>query len=204
MEYVVVTLSSPYLKAKHSSKTEEYTKDLLFPLDTPQYILVETLIDAFNIDINKNKLRGFLGTRHKKTLRDVGVKYGDFLVLDFEEILAKASLVCVDGPEFDLMREDVIIGCHPDADIDLRSVPNQEFVSRRHAKIICRDDKYYIMALDSLNGTYVDGEEVLQGKKVLLKVAFSNEEDLAQKASIIRLGASGKESIKVFVKKRRK
>lgn len=202
MEYVVVTLTFPYLKAKYPREIEKHAKDLLFPLDTPQHILIETLIDALDIDIDKNKLRGFLSTyqkgrmivfRPEKTLRDVGIKYGDFLILDFQEILAKASLVCMDGPEFDLERDDAIIGCHPDADIDLRSVPNQEYVSRRHAKILCRGGKYYIIALDSLNGTYVGENEVVSGKEILLK-----------KGDIIRFGASDERAVKMYIRKRTK
>ena len=193
MESVVVTLTSPYLKEKHP-------RDLLLPLDTPQYIIVNTLVDALNIDIDENILRGFLSTHKKgneetfsleKTLRDVGVKYGDFLILDFQEIVARASLICIDGPEFDLDRNVTIIGCHPDADIDLRSVPKQELVSGIHAKIIQRNEDYYLIDMQSTNGTYISQRTISSGEEILL-----------EKDSIIHLGAPDEQSIRVYIKRR--
>jgi uncharacterized ubiquitin-like protein YukD len=189
METVAVTLTSPYLQTKEA-------KDLLLPLNTPQYILVNALAEALNIKIEENTLRGVLSTHRngkkeifplEKTLRDVGIKFGDLLVLDFQEISAQATLICVDGPEFDLTSDEVMIGCDPKADIDLRSVPKQEFISGTHAKITFDSKNYYLEDFESKNGTYLN--EIPVGGKVLL-----------EDGDTFRLGASDAQGIRMSLK----
>jgi|APSaa5957512622_1039677.scaffolds.fasta_scaffold46672_2 hypothetical protein len=197
MESVAVTITSSYMR---ETNKENITRDLLLPLDTPQYILVSALVDALKIDLDKENLRGYFSTLInekkeplplEKTLRSIGIKYGDYLVLDFQVVSAQASLICEDGPEFDLERDEVTVGCDPDADIDLRSVPKQEIVSRYHAKIIYRDSNYYIMDMGSTNGTYIGGKLIPPSKEFIVK----NEE-------IILLGASDEKGVKLFIKRR--
>lgn len=195
METVAVTITSRYLKTKQA-------RDLLLPLNTPLYILVNALIEALNIDIEENTLRGVLSTNQhdkketfplEKTLRDVGVKFGDFLVLDFQEISAKATLICIDGPEFDLIRDETLLGCHPDVDVDLRGIPKQEFVSGTHAKITIQSGEYYLEDFDSRNGTFLDGAKIAPGEKKILK-----------DGDTFRLGASDLEGVRLSLKIQKK
>jgi len=189
METVAVTLTSHHLG-------RETRKDLLLPLDIPQYILIDSLIDKLMLEIDKSIQRGFLSIHRnnketllpvERTLRDVGVRFGDYLVLDFKKISTKASLVCVDGPEFGLNKDEMTIGCQSGADIDLRSLPKQEFVSTLHAKILCRDSSYYLVDIDSLNGTKINNS-----------IIHSQEEVLLKENDAILLGKSEEEGIKMI------
>jgi RNA polymerase subunit RPABC4/transcription elongation factor Spt4 len=64
------------------------------------------------------------------------------------------------GSWFQLDRQTMSIGRHPDSDIFLNDVT----VSRRHAEITLRDDEYYIKDAGSLNGTYMNRERVEEEK----------------------------------------
>lgn len=91
------------------------------------------------------------------------------------------------GKEFSLVAEESYIG-RWDADngvfpdIDLDAFDNEAKVSRRHARIIFKNDAYMIEDLGSTNGTYVnrgrrlipgtpqrlnDGDEIIVGKTFL-------------------------------------
>jgi hypothetical protein len=91
------------------------------------------------------------------------------------------------GTKFQLFREESVIG-RWDADngifpdIDLDSVDQEAKVSRRHARILSKDGKYYLEDLGSTNGTYInrgrrlipgtpqplaDGDEIIVGKTFL-------------------------------------
>ncbi len=91
------------------------------------------------------------------------------------------------GTEFNLSAEESYIGrwdadngIFPDVDLD--AFDSEAKVSRRHARIICADDKYSIEDLGSTNGTYInrgrrlipgnghilnDGDEIIVGKTFL-------------------------------------
>ncbi len=60
------------------------------------------------------------------------------------------------GQRWRLDRDEVIIGRSPDCDIIL---PDRQ-VSRRHARVFRRGDRYYIEDLHSKNGTWVNGYPV--------------------------------------------
>jgi len=68
-----------------------------------------------------------------------------------------AQLVITRGPEpgtrFTLERPTIIAGRHPDSGIFVQHPQ----VSRRHARIVRRDDGWVIEDLDSTNGTFVNG-----------------------------------------------
>jgi pSer/pThr/pTyr-binding forkhead associated (FHA) protein len=75
------------------------------------------------------------------------------------------------GESFALTQAEVTIGRSPESDVFLDDVT----VSRRHARLVRRDDGYWIEDLGSLNGTFVnrrrveaqaltDGDEVQIGK----------------------------------------
>ena len=66
------------------------------------------------------------------------------------------------GARFLLDATVTVAGRHPDAEIFLDDVT----VSRRHAEIVRDDNAFTIRDLDSLNGTYLDGERVSAGNLV--------------------------------------
>jgi pSer/pThr/pTyr-binding forkhead associated (FHA) protein len=66
------------------------------------------------------------------------------------------------GARFLLDSNVTIAGRHPDAEIFLDDVT----VSRRHAEIVRDANAFTIRDLDSLNGTYLEGERVSDGNLV--------------------------------------
>ena len=91
------------------------------------------------------------------------------------------------GTAFAVTRDESVIG-RWDADngifpdIDLDTVDHEAKVSRRHARILVRDGKFYLEDLGSTNGTYInrgrrllpgtpqplaDGDEIIVGKTFL-------------------------------------
>lgn len=63
------------------------------------------------------------------------------------------------GARFLLDTDSTIAGRHPNADIFLDDVT----VSRRHAEIVRSGTSFSIRDLDSLNGTYLDGDRTQGG-----------------------------------------
>ncbi len=63
------------------------------------------------------------------------------------------------GARFLLDTDITVAGRHPDADIFLDDVT----VSRRHAEIVREGTSFSMRDLDSLNGTYLDGERTAGG-----------------------------------------
>jgi pSer/pThr/pTyr-binding forkhead associated (FHA) protein len=83
----------------------------------------------------------------------------------------------VAGPEANIGRWDADNGIFPDIDLD--SVDQEAKVSRRHARILFKEGKFFVEDLGSTNGTYVnrgrrllpgipqalaDGDEIIVGK----------------------------------------
>jgi len=62
-----------------------------------------------------------------------------------------------------------IVGRDPGCDI----VIPDPYVSRRHARILYKDNKWYIEDLGSRNGTYVDSEDIRGKGAVELKIGMS-------------------------------
>lgn len=62
------------------------------------------------------------------------------------------------GTVLEVDRPDMVIGRHTDADVRL-PLPD---VSRRHCRLLCTDGVWQVIDLNSLNGTHVNGEQVLQ------------------------------------------
>ncbi len=77
-----------------------------------------------------------------------------------------ASLVVRNGVEYKLTDPDCTIGRHPDCPIQLDS----NIVSRHHARIVPRDDAYFLEDLGSGNGT------ILNGKRVIEPVALRDDD----------------------------
>jgi hypothetical protein len=195
MEYVAVTLTCPLLSKP---------KDLMLPLDIPQYILVDRLINSLDIK-SPDQTRGFLLINdfedriEKKTtlflqgtLRNGNIKFGQVLTLEFREIKSKLSLQCLDGPEFDINSNEAIIGAQRGLDIDLSGIPNQEYVSRRHARIVSKNGNYYIVDTQSANGTKINN--------TLLP---KNSEQMISDGDVILLGLSQEMGIVLIAKLRK-
>jgi signal transduction histidine kinase len=73
---------------------------------------------------------------------------------------AMATLEIVNGPNgrklYELSRDSITIGRYPFCDIVLRL----NSISRQHAQVIRAADGYYVEDLNSLNGTFVNGERI--------------------------------------------
>jgi pSer/pThr/pTyr-binding forkhead associated (FHA) protein len=91
------------------------------------------------------------------------------------------------GTQFPLTRDESVIGrwdadngIFPDVDLD--TVDLEAKVSRRHARVLIRDSKFFVEDLGSTNGTYInrgrrllpgtpqqlsDGDEIIVGKTFL-------------------------------------
>ncbi|MEL7061066.1 MAG: cyclic nucleotide-binding domain-containing protein [Acidobacteriota bacterium] len=72
------------------------------------------------------------------------------------------------GSETTIGRRDPVTGINPD--IDLTPADSQRSISRRHAKIFRRNDKFFIREeIGTMNGTFINGERVETGVPVEFK-----------------------------------
>ncbi len=72
------------------------------------------------------------------------------------------------GAETTVGRRDPVTGINPD--IDLTPADSQRSISRRHAKIFRRGDKYFIREeVGTMNGTFVNGQRIETGLPVEFK-----------------------------------
>ena len=69
------------------------------------------------------------------------------------------------GRSFDLEGDSVYIGRSRDNDIHI----NDTTVSRKHLKLIRKEDRYFITDLESVNGTFFDGDYVTPGLELEAK-----------------------------------
>jgi predicted amidophosphoribosyltransferase len=70
-----------------------------------------------------------------------------------------AHIPLVDQPELLIGRTDDISGIYPDVDMTPHG-GEEGGVSRRHAQLVHEGDSWYVVDLDSTNGTYVNGTEI--------------------------------------------
>jgi len=78
------------------------------------------------------------------------------------------ELFLSEGEETSIGRQDPVTGIHPD--IDLSPIDSQRSISRRHATIFRRDEKYYVREeIGTMNGTFINGERVKTGVLVEFK-----------------------------------
>ena len=61
-----------------------------------------------------------------------------------------------EGQSFDFHKDVIYVGRAPDNDVQIRD----RSVSRKHLKIMIRDNRYFIEDLKSKNGTFVHGDQV--------------------------------------------
>ena len=72
------------------------------------------------------------------------------------------------GAETTIGRRDPVTGIEPD--IDLTPADAQRSISRRHAKIFRRDDRFYLREeIGTMNGTFINGDRVETGVPVEFK-----------------------------------
>jgi serine phosphatase RsbU (regulator of sigma subunit)/pSer/pThr/pTyr-binding forkhead associated (FHA) protein len=64
--------------------------------------------------------------------------------------------------QFELGKEPVIIGRHPDCDVHI----DDGSVSRHHAQVTFEGGQYYVQDLNSRNGTYLNNQQIHQGAKL--------------------------------------
>ncbi len=64
------------------------------------------------------------------------------------------------GQSFEFKADTVLIGRGPDSDIQIK----EKSVSRKHVKIIRKEDSYFIEDLHSKNGTFIKGMQIHPGK----------------------------------------
>ena len=77
------------------------------------------------------------------------------------------------GEETLIGRRDPVTGINPD--IDLTPVDSQRSISRKHAKILRQDGKFFVREeIGSMNGTFVRGERVQTG----VPVEFADGDEL--------------------------
>ena len=62
----------------------------------------------------------------------------------------------------DLKDTPIFIGRSSDNDIQIKD----KTVSRKHLKILIRENRYYLEDLESKNGTYVNGEQIQTGREI--------------------------------------
>jgi len=74
--------------------------------------------------------------------------------------------------------QEVTVGSSSQCDVNIAN----DFVSRRHCRLLYTSDEVWIEDLDSSNGTYVDGKSIPEGKKVKIDVA--SEVSLAREVSL--------------------
>jgi 3',5'-cyclic-nucleotide phosphodiesterase len=65
------------------------------------------------------------------------------------------------GRSFEVDEEAIFVGRAPDNEIHIKD----KSVSRKHLKIVKREEKYYVTDLGSKNGTFIDGMRVTGGKE---------------------------------------
>lgn len=72
------------------------------------------------------------------------------------------------GPDTTIGRRDPVTGINPD--IDLTPADAQRSISRRHAKILRREDRFFLREeVGTMNGTFVNGQRVETGVPIEFK-----------------------------------
>ena len=72
------------------------------------------------------------------------------------------------GPETTVGREDPVTGINPH--VDLTQIDQQRSTSRRHAKVLRKDDGFYVTEeIGTTNGTFLNGERAETGSPLKMK-----------------------------------
>jgi len=75
------------------------------------------------------------------------------------------ELPLAETPETTIGRYDAATGIHPD--IDLKPVDTDRSISRRHAKVVCRKGRFFILEeIGTTNGTFVNRKRLTKGAEL--------------------------------------
>ena len=174
MSYAVVTLEI--------ESGEQF--DLALPLDIPTKVLSAVVAQSLN-QPQKNSYIFSVKTDHgtvriapSSTLGDAGVLDGFVLQLTREEggirtdampqkgayLQAESGEVfALEGGKLTIGRKDIKRGIL--VDIDLSPLDSNKAISRRHASLERDGNAYYLVDLNSTNGTKLNGHGLISGQK---------------------------------------
>ncbi|MBN2061627.1 MAG: FHA domain-containing protein [Deltaproteobacteria bacterium] len=105
------------------------------------------------------------------------------------------KLYIIDGPDrghsFDLIGDSTSIGRGPENDIRI----NDHSISRNHLKILRKAAKYFVVDLQSKNGTFLDGKQISAG------IEFEVQEGvpIIIGMNILCLGREGAEDLRLYL-----
>jgi len=163
--------------------------DLALPLNVPNKVLAPSLAKLLKLSEEEDKsyllsvktVDGVVRLGINTTLGEAGVLDGFILQLQRRkgvqiqsETSAKALLQAESGEVFALASNSTLIG-RQDAkrgifvEIDLKPFDLGKSISRRHAKIECKGEKYSLVDLGSVNGTSVNGSRLPANEPYSLK-----------------------------------
>jgi pSer/pThr/pTyr-binding forkhead associated (FHA) protein len=95
------------------------------------------------------------------------------------------------GQSFELEGDTFCIGRAPENDIQIKD----KFVSRKHIKILRKENKFYIEDLQSKNGTYLNGEQIPPGVETELREGLP----IGLGMSVVCLGEECSKEIMAFL-----
>ncbi|NLN10166.1 MAG: cyclic nucleotide-binding domain-containing protein [Acidobacteria bacterium] len=82
--------------------------------------------------------------------------------------LSGSEFLLAEGPESLIGRRDPVTGIHPD--IDLGPVDGQRSTSRRHAKVLRKGERFFVVEeIGTMNGTYLNGSRIETGTPVEIR-----------------------------------
>jgi hypothetical protein len=161
---------------------------LAVPVDMPSRLLAAKIMHDLGKPVRTGETfalyfktdRGDKSISPTATLAELGINDGQHLRIKRQKLgaapespRAHAFLRTPSGEQIPLEANHVIIGrkepkYQVPLDLDLTRLDPKKAVSRQHASIGRDGNKYYLLDLDSTNGTRVNGEKVVPGKKTPL------------------------------------
>ena len=164
--------------------------DLAIPLNMPNQVLASALVQALGLADNGKGIHllsvktpdGIIRLSPDVTLSEAGVLDGFILQLQQREVKnlprgdaeARVFLQAESGEMFRLNTVPAVIG-RKDVkrgvlvDIDLAPHDTRKLISRRHASIEKRGDRFVVIDLGSTNGTMVNGKKLISRGEHMLE-----------------------------------
>jgi pSer/pThr/pTyr-binding forkhead associated (FHA) protein len=88
------------------------------------------------------------------------------------------------GQRYPLVRDSAVLGRDPACDV----IVDASAVSRRHARVFRQNDKFFVEDLNSRNGTFVNGQQVLTPRELADVQEFVGERPQADDMCLICFG----------------